>query len=281
MPDREIEETHDANGNGSNGGGAEEVDAKGPASVVVTSSIDRTHHAVLARGQFFELFRGFVEHLTSIGDRADPVVVNMMGETLALGVLHLALLPPDQYCSWTLNLVEPGPMNLFVTGDNNSFQVTGRIFSEGVKALETNRFFYEAQRPKHKPARSVVEFDGGDVLAAFQRFYDHGLQMQTRSFRLSESEFLLIEGLPTVDRDWLRELDADRAVQLYTESLDTIEDRVYRLECGCNQGRIVHTMREVFASHPEELFEGATEIEVQCPRCGRLYTLARGIFDSN
>lgn len=276
MADEKREDEKGLGGNGSNGGAP-----RGAASVVVTSSIDRIHHAVLARGQFIDLFRGFVEHMGLLGERPDPVVLNMMGETLAAGVLHLALLPPDQFCSWTINLADPQPMNLFVTGDNSSFRVMGRIFSEDVKALEKNRFFYETQRPKHEPARSVVEFAGVDILAAYQLFYDRSLQMQTRTFRLSESEFLLIQGLPIVDRGWLRGLDIDDAKGLYSQDLETIEDRVYRLECGCDQGRMLQVVGDVYAERPEELFQGESEIEVHCPRCGRLYNLPRALFDAN
>jgi molecular chaperone Hsp33 len=197
-----------------------------------------------------------------------------MRKTLAGATLQLALLPPDQYCSWTFNIDELR-LNLFVAGDNNEFQLTGRIYSENVKTSGTSRLFFESQRPKHKPAQSVVDFMGVDVVEAFREYYRRSLQTRATIFEVDEDDFILVQGLPNVDREWFEGLEAGAVRAWVDRGLEPIEQRTYTFACGCNIDRINNAVRSMFSGRIEELFDGQDTVDIQCPRCGRGWSLQR------
>jgi hypothetical protein len=249
-----------------------------PGGAAIRSFVDRTHHAVVARGRFDGLVRAYESHCREVGLVVAAQDLGMMPKALAAATLHLALLPPDQFCSFTLNLLDPD-VNLFLAGDNNEFQVTGRVYTENVRTAETNRLYIETQRPKHEPARSVVDFSGRDVFEAFREYYRRSLQMRARLFDLGADEVVLIQGLPMVDEPWLVQLDVAGVRELVEGGLEQIEDRTYRFRCGCDVQRIEAFVLEVFAGEPEELFGGEQQAEVQCPRCGRGFVIGRRAFE--
>jgi hypothetical protein len=255
-------------------------DSDGPAAgVVVRSSLRRDVHAVFARADVEALHREFLVHAASLGPLPGEPALTAMRQALGAAVLQLALLPPDEFCSWTFNVAAP-PCNVFLAGDNNEFQVTGRIYTDDVRVAAAGRLFVETQRPAHLPSRSVVEFEGTDVLEAIRQYYGHALQMRARIFELGEHEVLLIQGLPIVDQDWLDRLDATAAREA-EEGAEQIEQRRYRFRCGCDIQRIALVVHEMFAGPDrlDELFRDELEIEVQCPRCGRHWWLSRASLE--
>jgi molecular chaperone Hsp33 len=241
----------------------------------VRSFVDRTHHAVWAHGHFDRLYQGYEDHAAQLGPLPDDRALSLMGQCLAAANLQLALLPPDQFCSWTLNVMAP-QANVFIAGDNNVMQLTGRIFEESVKTEGVNRLFIESQRPRHAPARSVVDFKGTDVNHAFEQYYARSLQTRARMFTLGQDEVVLIQGLPHVERPWLRELPLDEVRQtLAQEELEHIEDRTYVFRCGCDPERMKTVVANLFGSNLDELFGSDDEVDVQCPRCGQQWHIAR------
>jgi len=249
------------------------------SGVVVQSSLRRDVHAVFARAELDQLDREFLAHAATLGPLPGELALTAMRQALGAATLQLALLPPDQFCSWTFNVAAP-PFNVFLAGDNGDFQITGRIFSEGVKVAGTSRLFVETQRPDHLPSRSVVEFDGLDVLGAVHQYYRRALQMRARLFDLGARDVVLIQGLPTVDEDWLAGLDAE-AARGAVEGAEPIERRRYRFRCGCDFQRIRLVVHEMFAGADrlDELFGAELEVEVQCPRCGRRWWLSRASLE--
>jgi hypothetical protein len=256
----------------------EHDEAGAEGAVEVRSYIDRRAHTVIAHGRFEPLVAAYLRHAATLGPLPDRMVLEMMGQAISAATLRLALLPPDQFMSWTFNLMAP-PLNLFLAGDNSSFQITGRAFTSDVRTVGTCRLYVETQRPRLKPATSVVDFEGTDVLAAMQAYYERALQMRARSFVLGEGEMMLIEGLPNVNRSWFAGIDVEAARDLLASGLEEIEARNYRFRCGCNLERITLIIQELFGQRQEELLEGEDHVEVQCPRCGRSWTISRDVFE--
>jgi hypothetical protein len=244
-------------------------------TAAVRSYVDRVHHAVVARGRFTDLHEtGWLAHAATLGPLPDDATRSLVRSALSIATLRLALLPPDQYCAWTYNFVEPR-LNVFVAGDNGSHDVTGRVFSDHVRTAERSRLFVEMQRPRHRPAQSIVELDGPDPIVAMQTYYEKALQMQARLLDLGADDLVLVEGLPMVDREWLSTLDGGGVERLFAGDLEPIEERTYTFRCGCDVDRITALVGTMFRDRPEELFDGSDEVEVQCPRCGRHWVVTR------
>jgi hypothetical protein len=240
--------------------------------------IDRARDAVLAVGKVDGLFQSYREHVQRWeGKLPDDLSLTMMRQALAATALHLAAKAPDEFSAWTLNVKTP-PLNVFVTGDNTARCITGRVYTRDVKTVEESRLYFESQRPKRKPYRSVIKVEGWDVLDIFEQFYERSEQLPSRLFELEDGRFLLAQGLPRVKREWLIGLRREELPGYLGQAHEPVETRVYRFECGCDPQKILQVVRGMFAAKPEELFRGDPRVEVQCPRCGRTWTIDRDEF---
>ncbi|HSA22193.1 MAG TPA: Hsp33 family molecular chaperone HslO, partial [Myxococcota bacterium] len=240
--------------------------------------IDRARDAVLAVGRVELLFQAYREHAQRWeGKLPDDLALAMMRQALAATALHLAAKAPDEFSAWTLNVKQP-PLNVFVTGDNTARRITGRVYTRDVKTVEESRLYFESQRPKRKPYRSVIKVEGWDVLDIFEQFYGRSEQLLSRLFELEDGRFLLVQGLPRVKRAWLAGLAREELPGYLALAHEPVETRTYTFECGCDAQKILQVVRGLFAAKPEELFRGDPRVEVQCPRCGRKWTIDRDEF---
>jgi hypothetical protein len=246
-------------------------------AAVVRCYLDPERDASIARGGFERLFAAYLKHARKWTALPAGEMESMMTSGLAAATLDLALRPPDEFTAWTLNIKDP-PLNFFFCGDNAEFIITGRVFVRDVQTAESSRLFVESQRPKRKPTQSSLDVDGMDVLDIFGQFYNRSEQLPSRFHRIQNDEFALIRGLPQVDQDWLRSLDAKKTREYLEKDFTQTDERIYRFRCGCNFKTILKVVRGMYKDKAEELFLGEEKVEVSCPRCGRYWWLTRKEF---
>src|SRR6185369_1899652 len=102
------------------------------AGLEVRTYFVRQRNALLARAEFSELFVDYYLHLSSNQIKVAPEHDAMFKRALAAFTLHCASRPWNELTAWTVNFQSP-LVNLFLTGDNETGAVTGRIFDENVK----------------------------------------------------------------------------------------------------------------------------------------------------
>lgn len=235
------------------------------------ASVTRRHHqgrnVILSEGHFGSLLEAYANHARIWQTDSDGLIDVMMRQGLAALTLHLANRPRDTSVGLTLNLKRP-PLNLFLTGEASERTVTGRAFVDGVRVAESSRLFMQARRPLHEPTQSTIEVEGFDLLEIFEQYYARSEQHPARFFELGTDAYLMVLALPGIDGAWLRGLDPDGARALLDDTTP-LEDRTFRFECGCNPQKMVAALRSLFEGRPEELFQGETQVEASCPRCGR------------
>jgi molecular chaperone Hsp33 len=246
-------------------------------AAVVHCFLDPDRDASIARGRFDRLFSAYLKHARKWTALPAGEMESMMTSGLAAATLDLALRPPDEFTAWTLNIKDP-PLNFFFCGDNAEFIITGRVFIRDVQTAESSRLFVESHRPKRKPTQSSVDVDGMDVLDIFGQFYDRSEQLPSRFHPIGNDEFALIRGLPQVDEDWLRALDAKKTREYLEKDFTQTDERIYHFRCGCNFKTILKVVRGMYKDNAEELFLGEEKVEVSCPRCGRYWWLSRKEF---
>jgi Hsp33 protein len=249
-----------------------------PGVAKIQGLIHRPKDAVIAYGNLGSLFATYLEHAKKLNILPDVDATLMMRHGMAAACLHLALHPPDEFTAWTLNIKKP-PLNFFICGDNSQFNLTGRVYTRDVKITKSSRLFMESQRPKRKPTSSTLDVDGLNVLKIFEQFYERSEQIPSRLFELSTDEFVLIQGLPRVDQDWLQSLDNEDVRNLLSQNLESIEERSYTFCCGCDFNKILGVVHGIFKSQVDELFQGNEAVETACPRCGKRYWIMREDFD--
>lgn len=240
----------------------------------------RNRNALLARAEFGELFVDYYLHLADHQIRPDPTHDAMFKRALAGFVLHSASRPWNELTAWTINFQQP-LVNLFLTGDNESGAVTGRVFDENVRELPENLFYADVIRGSQPKRRSTVSFTGSDPLPAVEQYYRQSEQRGARYFQLGEESFAMVTEHPDCDLDWFHALTPERIRALeHEETVVPMERRIQRWHCGCNQQRMLEVLAPVFRSSPEELFEGDEKIEIRCPRCGARHAITREALEA-
>ncbi len=244
--------------------------------VTIRRHIEQEHGSLLAVGDFGAMFTGWRGHVANWEGAPGPFSTELMQEGLAVATLHLSSRPKNETIAWTLLLNEP-PRRLFLTGSSAEGTVTGRILADGPPPDGASRLHVQVLKPRGEPHTSVTEVFGHDLLAIVEQFHTQSEQLPARFFWLGGDRYASVHGLPGADRAWMAGLDGAAAARLF-EEMPLLEERLFRLECGCTLEKILSATRAVFREDPEELFAGDPRVEVYCPRCGRRWWLERTEF---
>ena len=240
----------------------------------------RERNALLARADFAEFFVDYYLHLSSNQIKVTAEHDTLFKRALAAFTLHCASRPWNELTAWTVNFQQP-LVNLFLTGDNGTGAVTGRVFDENVKEGPENLFFADVVRNNQPTRRSAVTFAGSDPILAVEKFYAQSEQRGARYFQLGEEDFALVTEHPDCDLAWFRGLTPDKVRDLdKRETLALLEQRIYRWHCGCNQDRMMEVLTPTMKKDPAALFGDEPKLEIRCPRCGARHTITREALEA-
>lgn len=240
----------------------------------------RNRNALLARASFSELFVDYYLHLSDQKLKVAPDHDVLFKRALAGFVLHCASRPWNEMVAWTLHFQEPS-LNIFLTGDNSTGAVTGRVFTENVREMGANFFYADVVRGKEPKRRSTIDFVGDDPLAAAEMFFARSEQRPARYFQIGDEEYVLLSEHPDCDAKWFAELTAEKAAALdQAETLALMERRVYRWHCGCNQQRMMEVLAPAMKEDADGLFGSDEKIEIRCPRCAARHAITREAMEA-
>lgn len=244
----------------------------------IESIFVRHRNALMVRGQFTSIYTDYYLHLMQHGIRHSVELDQMLKDSLAMLTLHLVARPWAETIAWTANLRAPR-INLFVTGGSVSESITGRIFTEDVREPDRNYFYSQTTTLQgREPRLSTLEVDGRDPLAWVSQYYEQSEQRPARAFRLDDENFVLIAAQPDCDLEWLESLDEEAVSKIEeTQETNQLETRRFRFDCGCTIDKILPILGS-WRDKPDELFEGADFINIQCPRCAANYVVTRDMI---
>lgn len=250
------------------------------AGLEINTRFVRSRNVLLARAEMSDLFVDYYLHLQTHQMHPAAEADALFKTALAAFVLHCAARPRNELTAWTINFQKP-LMNVFLTADNETGAVAGRVFEDNVKELPENIFYSDVVRIGQPKRRSAVSFDGPEPIAAAEKFYAQSEQRLARYFQLNEEEFVLVTEHPDCDLQWLKALTVEQVRDLEkTETLVPLERRVYRWHCGCNQERMLEVLAPTMKLDPAGLFGDDEKIEIRCPRCGARYAITREAMEA-
>jgi len=253
-----------------------QIDPQGSDSrVTVRSYFVRYRNALAVKVDLSQVYVDYYLHLMDQGIKYAPEHDSRLKDALAAIVLHAVTRPRMETHAWTLNFQEP-LMNLFVTASNPGQNVTGRIFSEGVREDTKGLFGAQVTMFGHEPRTSTIELTSSDVFEVVQHFYAQSEQRTAKIFHLGEEEFIMVSAQPDCDEEWLAELDSAKAKALDAdEEMALLEERHFQFDCGCSLERIFPAIAPLARQGLDELFLGDEAITVTCPRCAAKWRLTR------
>lgn len=235
----------------------------------------RGRNALVARGDFSELFAAWYLHRMDHGIQVPRSMEGAGREALAALTLHCAGRPWKEACAWTVKFSDPR-VNIFAAGDNNTGTVVANLQTDGLQVVEKGIFYSDVLEDAKPPRRSAVDFREKSFLRAVEVFYAQSEQRPVRFFWHGDEDLVMVAAQPDCDEEWLVGLDEKSICSLDRDvELSLLEKRQYSFRCGCNQARMLDFMLPVFRRQADELFDGDPSITVVCPRCGARHVLTR------
>ncbi len=244
-------------------------------SIEIRTYFVRGRNALVARGEFSQIYVDYYLHLADYAQKVDPDAAEYVKNALTAITLHGASRPRADRVAWTVNFQEP-LLNVFASVDNPIGTVVATVFTEDVKAAASGLFYADVIPGRGESRRSVVDFDTGEFFAAAERFYAHSEQRPSRFFHHSDDDYVLVGAQPDCDVEWLEGLTPEAIRRLdEDEEMSLLEQRYYRFECGCNQDRMMRALLPVFERDADDLFGDEAVIRMGCPRCGAKHAITR------
>ncbi len=250
-----------------------------PSSYVqVISQFVRGRNALLIQAKMTPLYLDYYLHLGERGISLPSRHDQIFKRALAAITLHAVSRPRSEIFAWTINFQSP-LVNLFVAANNPDGSVIGNYFSEDIKELPSNLLLSEVAIPGQEPQRSIVSFDGEDPLNAAEHFYLQSEQRPGRFFEGTDEDFFLLAAQPGCDLAWLNEFDPTKD-DWSEEEIAPLEQRLLRWWCGCHEQKILSILAAGIGAKADEIFGDQEVLRVQCPRCGKKYSVSREVLEA-
>jgi molecular chaperone Hsp33 len=248
--------------------------------IEVRTYFARGKNALVARGDFSELFAAWYLHCMDHGLQVDGASADVAKDALAAITLHCAGRPWKESCAWTVKFPDPR-INVFAAGDNNSGTVVAHVPNEAPEQIAKGVFYADVIEPPRPARRSVVDFEPVPFFRAVEYFYERSEQRPVRLFCHGEEDFVMVSAQPDCDLGWLAGLD-DEAIRRLDRDVDLslLEKRSFNFQCGCNHARMLEFMLPVFRSQGDGLFLGDPSVTVVCPRCGARHIITREALEA-
>jgi len=113
-----------------------------------------------------------------------------------------------------------------------------------------------------------------------EQYFNEVIQTKTRVMMRENGEGLLVQSLPGGNFDAVKDLDAERLFSFVNDGIASGEaveagEVLVFYECRCSGKMISGMVESMSESDRKELFAGSRQIRIECPRCGREYTVTR------
>jgi molecular chaperone Hsp33 len=244
----------------------------GEEPITVESIFVRERNVLLVEANFTPVYIDYYLHLMQHQIRYPAELDLKLKELLAFLTLHATARPWAESIAWTANLRAPRA-NLFASASSTGEHIVGRLFTEDIRETSHDLLYSQTLVPEQEPRTSTVQIDGSSPREWMEAFYTASEQRPCRCFDLGDESYALLAAQPDADREWLAGLDVEAVKAIrQDETTKVLETRKFRYHCGCSLDRILPILGS-WRERPDELFQGASEITIDCPRCGAHYTV--------
>jgi redox-regulated HSP33 family molecular chaperone len=232
---------------------------------------------IVVLGDATALLRGRKAYLEGHQIETMPVPEAEPALSRLLAAAGLAAVSLAQRESWGWTLTLPGePVGLFCAVEPEG-RICGRI-----RAADPMRSaaVLQRQRTGGPLVQSHVEATTSDPAAIVQHYFRQAPQIATRLAIDDAGPCVLVQALPDSSlapvADWSDAELVARTRQLRDEdALRRLEEVLLFYDCRCDDEMILNMIASLPAAQQREVWEGRDEVQAECPRCGRTYTIRR------
>lgn len=194
---------------------------------------------------------------------------------LAAAGLAAVSLPERESWGWTLAL--PG----------SSLGLFCAIEPEGMacaclrqSAPEAATAVVQRQKEKSSLTQSTYTLTDADPVRAVEGYFESAAQMLVRLAVLDDGRGAFVQPMPGYGFGPLDGLDdSDLVEQCFAlperENVKLLDEVVLFYGCRCSDEMIVNMITALPSQQRAELWQDASSLTINCPRCGRAYTIAR------
>ena len=115
---------------------------------------------------------------------------------------------------------------------------------------------------------------------AVEQYFSEVDQTKTRLVIGADGEGVLVRSLPDGDFDTIRDLSEDALFAFVNNAIATgdgkeVGEVLVFYECRCSETMISGMIENMHEPDRQDLFGDSQQLEIECPRCGRGYTVKR------
>lgn len=188
--------------------------------------------------------------------------------------LSAASLSDRESWGWTLTL--PTSKDGFFVG----IEPEGMICTQK-KSADSNMAKAYLQRQKNDGPLMQSHYEPSETcpVKTIQQYFEQVVQTQTR-IATRNGFGVLVQALPDANFDSVANLTDDALIDFVIEKRDgkkltpLVEFLIF-YECRCDEKMIYEMIDNFSDDQQKELFENDTNVEVECPRCGRKYQIKK------
>ncbi len=225
-------------------------------------------------GDLSELYRGHARYGAHHGIAPAPEEeTDQLHRLLAAAGLASALVTERNSWGWSVTL--PGsPRGLFC-GVEPEGMVCGHMApAEPDKAMVV----LQRQRADEPMRQSHFVPPSADPLDTVQDYFDTVEQTATRVVLGTDGYGVLVQAMPDGRFDDLDDLDDDTFLARVRETIqgddvDLLGEFLLFYECRCHDALILDMLLSLPETQRDEMFGDLDVLEVECPRCGRIYRI--------
>ena len=194
-----------------------------------------------------------------------------------MGATTLAAVSLSERESWGWTVTLPGMDVGFFCGVEPEGIVSAQIRT----APSARQTVYVQRRKGAAPmTQSVFEPLSDDPVAAVKRYFDQAVQLETRIVLDGENSGVLVQPLPGGQFSTVKDLEDGKLIELFRQmasrgELEPVGEVVLFYECRCNDQMILDMITTLPQADREAVWGDETSLTIECPRCGREYTLER------
>lgn len=193
-----------------------------------------------------------------------------------LGACGTAALSLAERESWGWSIALPDGNGYFVGAEPEGMMVIRRKENPQRNAQAV----VQRQKPEEGITQSYFAPKSADPLRVVEHYFDQVLQTATRLAQDETGRIALITALPNGSLDSLSALSdeglvAELSLLALRGGLQELGEVLLFYECRCDDAMILDMLASLPEAQRKEVWGEERSLSIECPRCGRLYTIER------